>query len=83
MAGASVTLEAGRTAGRALKGEEELTLGHVGLEVLDIGSQGAQEVWIPGENSSLKGEGERESATGRRHISQVTGAWDEEQRDSE
>lgn len=83
MAGASVTLETGKIAGRALEEEEELTLGHVGLEVLDIRSQGAQEVWVPGENASLEGEGERESATGKKQVSQVTGAWGEEQHDSE
>lgn len=41
VAGASVTLETGRRAGRALEGEEELTLGHVELEILYIRSQGA------------------------------------------
>lgn len=33
-----------------------LTLGHVGFEVLDIGSQNAQEVCLSGENTSLERE---------------------------
>lgn len=71
LASASVTLETERTVGRVLAGEEQLSLGHVGFEVLDIRSQDAQEVWISGENASLERESGRRSPTTA--ISQATG----------
>lgn len=74
LARANVTLETERTVGRVLAGEEQLSLGHVGFEVLDIRSQDAQEVWLSGENASLERESRRRSpTTGTRPISQATG----------
>lgn len=49
-----VTLETERTAEKALGGEEEIALGHAGFEVLNFGSQDAQEVWVSGENTVWK-----------------------------
>ena len=62
--------------------EEELTMGHVGLELLNIQSQDAEEVWIPGEKASLDPETRSQPAR-RRHISQTTEAWHGKLHDSE
>lgn len=54
LAGAGVTLETERIVGRVLAGDEELTLGHDGFEIVDLRSQNVQEVWISGQNASLE-----------------------------
>lgn len=61
LAGAGVTLETERIVGRVLAGDEELTLGHVGFEILDLRSQNIQEVWISGQNASLERQRMQES----------------------
>lgn len=58
LARAGVTLETERIIGA---GDEQLTLGHDGFEIVDLRSQNVQEVWISGQNASLERQRMQES----------------------